>query len=1459
MNIGALHTQLITQAANGKVILNTTLLAQNTVNGLQTDFGLVQGDFLTISGITATDIPEPFGDSITITAGTTGVFQLNGLSFNLVFTINAEVVDLCLQIQMPDRWKVKDSFPELTLFPFSLIELSKGLFIFDSKGKSSFTPAFYSYGSIPQLAEGLSLIASLDLSSIPVLKDMLDNKLPTGSLTISGPFSAATRFPYPVMQLTTAISNSPVTIIPGITFDSLSLSVSISDPGSSYIQDFIFSLDAPAGDMDYTVTLSDSADIISLAVTPKPSASFNLQTLSESDLVKSILPPGINFGSFVPDPLMSVFSSIEFKGAGFSFSLSNKQITEVDFSIGQAKDQSLQLGLFTFTNIVMRANWESPGSESAMVFVLFSAEANIHLKVFSDPFHFSISVSEIQSKWQIDLIEAQYFGAISLAGIIREIAPGTTIPTVLNDLQFGKFYVRAEPGGNSYTCSCQGAFGTEIMDTVFSSNCNLILTVSGQGTDFKLSGGFAVGNDYWFNIVTGLAKNSTSTTFTFTGTSTAIPISDLIINLFADFDIDLSVLPEIMLSNATINYNIPTDGLVSIDADFVFDTDYTGEFHFAAQKAGSPASWQFVAFAGIGTQNPVDIGAMLPLVGKEISGDFELKESYLLITSKTPAGITIPSKPDLTITAGVSFGFDMVLAGQAQKVMLPVVSYSNPDATQDQENTASAAPGSNPALLPATGGTDGSQSNTANNSIYTIQLQKKLGPIFVDSIGINYVGKVLACSINASMNIGPLNVSLDNFSFGSSISEFHPVFDLGGLGIAYSTTGLTIEGAIIRVPDKQLAQGVTLQFDGSLVVQAEQFGLSALASYAQMSDGLPSMFIFVGVNAILGGPPFFVVTGLMGGFGYNRSLTIPSFEQVQSFPLLAIGGPTSGSTKDQAMDTLQILEGQKAGADGTKTKWIAPSEGEYWLAAGVKFTSFEIVQGELLLVAEFGKDLQFALLGLAWLSLPKDASISNSFVYVELQMAAVLKPSDGYFYAAASLTANSFVLTQSCHLTGGFAFSLWFGSNPYAGQFVMTVGGYHPAFTVPSYYPNVARLGFNWQVSSDVSIKGNCYFAVTPSCGMAGGGLEVLFQSGDIKAWFTAQADMLVTWHPFSFVADISIEIGASVRLNLLVCHTTVSVSIGASLSLWGPPLGGTVRVHIVIVTISISFGSDSAKDRDREILDWTGFKQLLPAPTEVCKIEPGSGLTQILDRDTVTQTIIFSSQPQSGNPATKIWVVRGGGFSFTTQSAIPASMLTYGNDNAYGKNLTGSNISIRPMNHTDIISDHNIRISKDVAGNSPIDVTTWNFSKNTGNVASTLWGEPLKDSNGFVQGLSIPSADTISGQLMGFTVTVPDPVPGSTFGIVPMAALMVEYILSGKAKNPLGTGVVASTDYIPAPSDTTKNDIGSIATSAWTNRSAIYSILSGNNIYSGKNDMMKGMAADSENLFIDTPMEQSN
>jgi hypothetical protein len=902
----------------------------------------------------------------------------------------------------------------------------------------------------------------------------------------------------------------------------------------------------------------------------------------------------------------------------------------------------------------------------------------------------------------------------------------------------------------------------------------------------------------------GAEKKLSEKQFTGGTRGLSLPVFDLLNGLmsYAGLHIPDELNPDLNLKDIYVSYNGATKQLDLVALGAVAGQEVQLFFQYQPASTGREKQYVF----GIDTSISLDTLSKLPLVGsqlKEITlsgigfvyasreGKFTLPALSGTAADEAVRTIDLAALAEKSYKGGVSFTGEVGLPFRTQPLTLalPIGGQEAPPSPGAAPAATALAGAKKPAIAKPT-----MLTTTADDATKWFALDSKIGPVQLKRFGLAYADKKLYLLISAELGMAGIGVNLEGLGIGFDpvallAGHFEPEFKLAGLGIFFTKPGLTIEGAIVRLSAQQLsvanarldqlnaglseeekrAQHVKFQFDGALIVQTAAWGLSAVASYAQLEKGTVSLFIFLDVNYALGGPPFFFVEGLMGGFGINRTLRIPTFEQVREFPLLRMDAP-AGSAQSRAMATLAKLQ------DGDNP-WITTREGDYWLAVGVKFSTFKFVHGELLLIATFGRELEFTLLGLAWLTLPlppEGQAVGIPFVFLELQMAAVVQPAKGFFSVAGSLTPDSYVLTKYCHITGGFAYSMWYGSNPHAGDFVMTAGGYHPAFKVPDHYPQVARMGYNWQVSDNVSIKGQSYFAITPACGMAGTSLEVVFEAGDIKVWFIARADMLVTWHPLSFIAEISVEIGASIRLNLLFCHKTVTVSLGASLTLWGPPLGGIVRVHVVVVDIAIRFGDEGALNRNYEALRWAEFRNLLPAPADVCKIIANSGLTETLKEEGKKD----------------VWVVRAGTFGFTAQSAIPVSSLAYGPSGQ--QVVAGSPLRIRPMNATQATSVFNLRISRepdseDIYGQ----VNQWEVTADKGNLdlvkgsmPPALWGAPLVENGRFVQAPAAPSNEVLKDQVVGCYVKAPAANVGNTFGNIGLDELQYEQVAWGL--NPL-------------------------------------------------------------------------
>lgn len=444
--------------------------------------------------------------------------------------------------------------------------------------------------------------------------------------------------------------------------------------------------------------------------------------------------------------------------------------------------------------------------------------------------------------------------------------------------------------------------------------------------------------------------------------------------------------------------------------------------------------------------------------------------------------------------------------------------------------------------------------------------------------------------LDASLNVSPLTFSLNEAGIGVNISKLTDIhFYLSGFGVSFDNGVLSIAGGLSMGYD----ENKNPQYSGLLSIRFKEIGLTAIGQYTKLIEEnkeTAALCACFALLAPLGGIPAFFVKGIAGGFGYNERLILPPIEKVNEYFL--IKAAMDGFRKD--LTPKEILAGQ-----------VKAENGQFFLAAGLKFTTFETIEGCMIVTASFGNDFELGLLGLAKLSVPPKVK-TNPIAYAELAIKASVKPFDGVFSVEAQLTNRSYILCKDCKLTGGFAAYAWFGKNDHSGDFVVTLGGYHPSYNRPEHYPVVPRLGLNWQVDSHLNINGEIYFAITPNALMAGGKLSATYTLGPLKAWFIAYADILMKWKPFAYNIAIGVLVGASYTMKVWKISKTFSVELGADLRLWGPEVHGEVYVSWFIISFTISFSEGA--DHSKDTLDWNGFKQtFLISPKENNNLKQGA------------------------------------------------------------------------------------------------------------------------------------------------------------------------------------------------------------------------------------------------------------
>jgi len=732
-----------------------------------------------------------------------------------------------------------------------------------------------------------------------------------------------------------------------------------------------------------------------------------------------------------------------------------------------------------------------------------------------------------------------------------------------------------------------------------------------------------------------------------------------------------------------------------------------------------------------------------------------------------------------------------------------------------------------------------------------IPVQRAFGPLQCRRIGVEWPDEnpklLLTFLFDGGVSLAALAVDLQGLSLGiplrtpGTLSSY--ALDLQGLAVRFVAGPLTITGGFL----KNTSVKDQVQYDGAALIQAAKWSISAIGSYASTA-GQPSLFIFARLAATIGGPPFFFVTGLCAGFGYNRSLRIPEQNEVPEFPLLAgiddpakIGGESP--TPAQALAKLG--------------EYVKIAQGTNWFAAGVQFTSFQIVKSNVVLaVIPSPGDFQIALLGVSRLKLAQEGP---QFAYAELGIRAVLRPSAGFFGLTAILSPNSYVIVPECHLTGGFAFFVWYAGD-LAGDFVVTLGGYHPAFVKPRHYPDVPRLGFTWQVNSNLTIQGGAYFALTPSCAMGGGSLNVEFHTGALRAWFRATADFLFIWKPFYFIGSVSVSVGASYTLDLLFTSVTLSVELGAELELYGPPTGGKVHVSWYIISFTVSFGADPLPPPG--YLDWKGFSSLLPqndpappAPRVAAAAYLAADAAAV-DDDVPLKNVVKAALAAGGSPAPDgDWVVRADTLNFGITTAFPLTRadLAGATPTKYVPTLPPPEeyyVAVRPMGVSGVTSVLTLTVT---GPDGVVDLGgRFNWQPSLLGVPENTWGHPLPEG----QTPATPSAVTLPGRLVGLTGLTPKTLTPTGPGPIPLKALMYFPINPGGKYLPL-RAAEPPVQRRPQPSPTSLKTIAdTIATPAAIQlRAGLFGALAGLGYDARTNGSTNEIAANVNFNYPDPPM----
>jgi hypothetical protein len=551
------------------------------------------------------------------------------------------------------------------------------------------------------------------------------------------------------------------------------------------------------------------------------------------------------------------------------------------------------------------------------------------------------------------------------------------------------------------------------------------------------------------------------------------------------------------------------------------------------------------------------------------------------------------------------------------------------------------------------------------------KVNKRVNGVNITNIGLEYDAKRqrIKVKFTARMTVGPFDGELINFSMSVNLPRGEKIdlsnwenldIDMGldGLSVAMTGSSLNVAGTLHRINVEEEDISVT-GFEGGVSVKLKKYQFVGFGSYKNVKSQQEE-FVSLMAYAMLNGPMvktgLVELSGISGGFGFGSKLEIPSITDIHKFPLLA----------SPDVDPMIMFERLRGTRD---TKYMTETNGANWVAAGVTGTACELIDIKAVLTIPLDPSAgEMAIVGIASAQFPRDAEPGKALAAIKINFQGSIDISRGFMLFEGRIADGSFILFDDCVLSGGFAVGAWFGTSPQAGDWCITIGGWHPKFQAPSHYPSAPprmRLQWSYGDTKYLTLDGQAYAAVTPDAIMAGLAVQVKFEKWSCGASFDFRTDLILWLHPLHY--DVYFHVSASLwyEVDAWIARKKLHISMGADLYISGPPFAGTVEFDVTVMVIKVKFGDHRTKD---DVLKFDEF------------------LSVVLRNDNISHVFSLESggivprqAPTEAQTPDSTWIVRGGSLAFSIASRMPTTRIEFTGAKDHDRK-TGKTIFARPM-----------------------------------------------------------------------------------------------------------------------------------------------------------------------------------
>jgi hypothetical protein len=446
----------------------------------------------------------------------------------------------------------------------------------------------------------------------------------------------------------------------------------------------------------------------------------------------------------------------------------------------------------------------------------------------------------------------------------------------------------------------------------------------------------------------------------------------------------------------------------------------------------------------------------------------------------------------------------------------------------------------------------------------TVPAHLSLGPIELQSVTLALspdASGELPVSVGASFDtsLGPLQATVQNMGlrgtlrFPGSGGNLGPVdVDLGfkwpeGVGLELDAGGFKGGGFLLFDPDHGRYAGI-LHLEFLDIVSVTAIGLLD----TRMPNGEKGFALLIILTAEFN-PPFqlsfgFTLVGVGGLVGVNRTMVVSVIQE----------GVRSGAIDSILFPRDPIANAPRIISDLQHA--FPPAEGQFLIGPMFKlgWGTPTLISLSLGVLIELPDPIRITILGILRVALP-----AEDLPLLELQVNFAGGYADDMIWFDASLYQSHIVVFT---LTGDMSLRIVFGDN---ANFVLTVGGFHPAYTPPPLsLPNLARLGFSIADLPIPRIRCETYFALTANTVQHGSHLEVFAGVDDFNIHGFFGYDLLIRFNPFHLTAAVS----GTLAVTLFgddVCGVWVEATVDGP-SPWEVDGRGRFKVFVVSFTVHI-------------------------------------------------------------------------------------------------------------------------------------------------------------------------------------------------------------------------------------------------------------------------------------------------